>query len=787
MLFSSIIDEVKEAVGKCSTAFAMQVGTRAVELLANKGLIDPLIGYYDCAVVDDYFIALTRDVKTILRININQQPTFARSRLYEFHINSEGTTDGDEPGLSWSDRGYSPIQDEKKLPGTLQYKVSQTADNGKTCTVYGLDENGREQVEELAGHATTPVAGSVTFHKITRVVRAETSAEAFLWCNGVDQVCAQYYADETIPEYRVIKLSKTAATVRVMFRRHVYAIRTVDDFIPMHSALAVIHACKAVRFFATNESDKAMAALATAEMFLKEEQAAREEHNTIAENQEIQPAIDASIFCREGVIVSDVYDVAAQIFGPVGRRKLFDRITTAVELLGNKGQWDARLGVVDVFTADNEGELRYESIGDLNKGHGYYVLPRHVEMPVAINYKCTQTMPRNRWFEFHLNGDGSRNERSAGGTWDDAGEVCIIRRLPLDPDDEPNERRVKPTYLVAVPDSALDNATEVRIYGFERDSNGKAVEVWRNGQKGWLCPCVAGSFDPGSGAPRWVSVDRITKGESKAFIRLYATSYEIIVEGVTAIPAVPTVPAQPESDTVVVDSDVVSADAVWTGPGEDLVGYLQLSQGVGFQTGQLWQDEALTIPISSPFSNDEILSDLALTENPLSPPWGSQTTLEITFHDMDTLGDFNGVIRVDRVYTAATPEIPGTPGVPGVEEVQAWVLGDIYGMWYPDEVEPHYRMIRLSHAAPKRVRIAYRKRTAKVTSLTEPIHLRSLAAVEAMLRSLKAGETDPTAALAFEATALRYLRDERINTGPTAVGMLQFDPTTAPGLTTNVS
>lgn len=929
MLVSEILDEVKEAVGKCDTAFALRTLTRAVQLLANKGLIDPLIGYFDFTVSDNYFVALPRDVKTPLRININKKPAFSRARLYEFHINSEGTTDADDLGLSWADRGYSPIQDEKKLPGALGYKVSHASDNGKTITVTGLDEAGRQQTETLTGNATTPVAGSVTFHKIERVVREATNYEAFLWCNGTN-VCAQYYADETIPEYRVIKLSRTASHVRVMFRRKVYSVRTVDDFIPMHSEMAVIQACKAVRFLATDQNDKAAAALAMAEMFLKEEQSSREEHNAIAGGQEDQPAIDSAIFMRDGVVVGDVYDAASRIFGPVGRRALFDRITTAIELLSHKGQWDSRIGVVDVFTADNTGAVNYHTpLGQTwGLGLGYYVLPRHVETPLAISYRCGQTIPRNRWFEFHMNGDGAMSDFSSCGTWDDAGEVCLMRPLPLDGAQEPKDRSVEPTYLVAVPDDAQDNETEVRIYGFERDANDRDIEVWRNGERGWLCPCVKDSYDPGAGAPRWTAVERITKGESKSFIRLFATTYTPAVVGVPGTPGTPGTPAingTPEvaavdatalldldapytppdtfaelsaqlpegfeitsanwpvftgnitfhayfngtgiggwqvnvydaNDTMIVNAANIfgsgsvevfggdyaglvfqmtlpfnstfggdpSAEGQFAGrivrtqtafvpavPASDVTtandpavtvdsasytngfaspttvsAYLSVTQGAGFQSAQLYADAEHAVELAA-WSQEDTLDQIQFAAGVNEGDWDGISAFTLFLSGFVAMGELTGaefvITRTVQQDVAEVVEIPEIPEIPAVAAF--WTLGEQYGFWYPDECEPRYRMIRLPHRAPRRIRLLFRKRTPKVTSLTEPIPLRSRYAIEQMMRGLKAGEQDPNATAAFEAQALRYLREERINLGPTSVGIFQFDASTMPGFTGNV-
>jgi len=764
MLVREIIDEVKEGIGKCSDAFAIKTITRAVQLLANKGLIDPLVGYFDFSVSNDFFVALPREVKTPLRVNINKEPTFSRSRIYEFHINSMGTQIGEEPGLSWSDRGYSPIQNEKALPGTLAYQVTNDADIGKTIIVTGKDENGRTVIESLSGTREGTNAGEKIFHRIEVVQRLETIGETFLLCNGTN-LAAQYYGDELTPEYRVIKLSKSASNVRVMFRRHVFTLKTLDDFIPMHSELAVIQACKAVRFMGTDENDKAAASLTMAEMFLKEEQASREEHNTIAENQETQPAIDASTYVRDSIIVADVYDVAAEIFGPIGKRKLFDKITSAIEILSNRGQWDARLGWVDVFSADNRGEVTYDTpLAQNGKGHGYYVLPRHVEIPVAITDRCGASIPRNRWFEFHMNGDGGMRDRSSCHTWDDQGETCIIRKWPLNPLEEPKKRRPLPLQFVAVPDDPVDENVPVMLYGTERDLNDRDVEVWRGGKRGWACPCIPGNYNPGIHAPLFTSIERITKGESRGFIRLFTTT------GTPEVPEVPTANVQ----TVITQWTFMGTPIDYTNGADRIV-----------EIEPTWPlDPMIPRDVTFVFSNTSGPGTVHLyaSVGDAGDVYVHNQVLALNAPTLVAWGDYSFQVTVifgdETVRNIA--EIPGTIGVPAL-----WVTDDLFGMWYPDELEPKYRAIKLPHAAPKRIRVAYRKRTPKVTSLTEPIPLRSRFAIEQQLRAIKsAGE--PQLAAQFEATALNYLRDERINIGPSVTGMFQFDESTAPGFTGNV-
>lgn len=648
MLVSSIYDQVAEVTGLCDQTLNLQRLSRAVELLANSGLFDPLIGYLDFNNNDTNLVTLPREVKTVLRCNINRQPTFFRNRLFEFTLNGPGNNDGDEVGFAWHDRGDLPIQEERRLPGKLAYVCTKTTDVGKSIIIRGGDVDGNEIEETLTAKVLASATfGTKEFHKVTQVIRDQTDDVCLLYCVGTatNQLVAQYYPDETLPTYRVIKLSKKVSNVRIMFRREVFEITSLNDVIPLHSKMAVIHATKAVCAYANDEYDKGDACLARAIKFIKDEQASRDEADAIAASLEIAPMGNYTINVRDSIVVADLYDVACDIFGFIGQPKIFDKITTAIEALRNKAHWDSCLGIVDVWTTWNT------STGDLfvpvaresyanpreGKGTGHFVLPRFVESVVSLNYLNAPAIARNRWFEFHPNGTGETNVASRG-TWDDAGEVCVLRPFPLDP----VTKKTIATKLVALPEDPADNGKEVCIFGVERLPDGREVEVYRNGQPGFRVPCVHNAYDPGERSPAWVRIDRIKRACTNGFVRLTQTN--------------------------------------------------------------------------------------------------------------------------------------GT--VPGSE----------YGFWYPDEIEPKYRAIRTPFANCQRIRILYRIRSPKVSSLFQPIPLRSRLAIENMMRALKAQAIgDINSAMAFEQMAVGYLSEERINSTPSDAGTLAFDDTTMPGFTGNIT
>lgn len=628
MRLIDVKEQIKEAVGACGDSSVIgRTVTTAVELLANKGLLDSLQGYLDI-VAAGRTIALPREVKVPIRININGNPSFSRSRMFEFSQATGGTIEGDEVGFAWADRHYAVIQDETKLPDKVSYLVTDADDAGKTCTIKGRTADGVIRTETLVGATSTPTESTYTYVDLIRVVREATESEAFLQTS--EGACARYYADEEEPKYRVIKLSKVADSVRILYKKHVPTISDDQDEIPIDSRMAIIQMCKAVRLMSEDKWDEAAKAEDNAIRFLREEQDSRDLGVTTGLLFDSQRVANLNISTREMIIVADIYDEAAQIFeqGIIGQKTLFDKITTAIEVLANKAQWDSLVGYADIWKSDTTEEENYSG-----KGNGFFVLPRDVERILALNVCGSPKEARNKWYEFHLNGSGERNY-SSGCTWDDVGTVVTVNRLPIDPD----TKKITPTTLYAQPASSEDDGTEVRIFGIEELSDGSWVEVYRDGVRGWLCPCVDGSESPGSNPPQFVRIDRITKAESTGFISL--------------------------------------------------------------------------------FRSDDVLM----------------------------------------------------------------------GYWEPDELEPNYQMIKVNSGRERRIRIRYRRRWRKISSLYDPIFIRSRIAILNMLRALKAQEAGNTSgAIEMENLAVQYIKDEQRAMDPVGRSGLQINRATSPLVSFNIS
>lgn len=629
MRVSDIIDEVKEATGSCDSSNNFITLTRAIELLSAKGTFDPLLGTLDFFVDNAYLLALPRDVKTPLRLNINNNPSFARARIFEFMPNAPGSVDGPEVGWQWHERGYSPIQDETKLPSKLRYNVTDAADIGKTLKVTGLGVDGRLRKETLLGAMEDHLLTKYAYAEIRSVIREATEAEGNLWAET--GTIGRYYPDEEEPSYRVIKISATGVAVRMLYRKHTFKITSLDDIIPLNSAMAVIRAAEAVRMMQEQKPEDGVALMQVASGMLMEEQQTRDEGASLGSALDVTTVTNTNIITNDLLIVADVYDKACEILGGVGRAKVFDRITDAIEALSNKTQWDSLLCNADVCRAANQQDEVHAG----RRNYGYFVLPRYVDAVLAVNVGSMPTTPRNRWFEYHLNGPGSYHWMLCD-SFEDCGDTCIINGLPFDRTNRP--RRVSPCRLICVPDNNLDTDKIIRVFGVEKLADGTEVEVYRSNMKGYVIPQKIGSYTFPDNAPKWVKIERIQRNATMGFCKLIAKPVDTIIDDVTL------------------------------------------------------------------------------------------------------------------------------------------------GYYYPDELAPRYRMIRVAGCGNNQmIRVKFRKRTHKITALTDVINLRSRLAIENMVRAIMKQEGDPQNAAVNEQIAIGYLQEEQLARNPHSDGSLQFAPGLAPG------
>jgi hypothetical protein len=101
-------------------------------------------------------------------------------------------------------------------------------------------------------------------------------------------------------------------------------------------------------------------------------------------------------------------------------------------------------------------------------------------------------------------------------------------------------------------------------------------------------------------------------------------------------------------------------------------------------------------------------------------------------------------------------------------------LTQFLGTFWPNVAEPKFRVIKIGQKAVS-VRLRYRKRWVKITSLTDPVHMRSRSALMNALRSIATAIQDPNGAAVLLQAAKAQLNAEWRATHPQEELGIQID------------
>lgn len=118
------------------------------------------------------------------------------------------------------------------------------------------------------------------FKKVDRIDKSITDGfiQLYAWDTGrTDNITnlGRYAPDEILPSYRRIKIGSRCQWVRLRYKRRMFQLRSLEDFIPMTSRMALLMMLRALEYYRGELIDKAEIAENQAERFLIEEQKAR--------------------------------------------------------------------------------------------------------------------------------------------------------------------------------------------------------------------------------------------------------------------------------------------------------------------------------------------------------------------------------------------------------------------------------------------------------------------------------------------------------------------------------
>jgi hypothetical protein len=126
--------------------------------------------------------------------------------------------------------------------------------------------------------------------------------------------------------------------------------------------------------------------------------------------------------------------------------------------------------------------------------------------------------------------------------------------------------------------------------------------------------------------------------------------------------------------------------------------------------------------------------------------------------------------RIDRIWIEGTAQsfitLYATDGTTLVQNL---------GTFWPGVSEPRFRVIKIGQKAVT-IRMRYKKRWLKISSLADPLHMRSRSALCDALRSIQTATTDPMSANALRMSAKQLLNQEWRASHPHETLELHFDP-----------
>jgi len=262
---ADIYDEAKKIIGNCDDTRFFRVLGDVVSMIANKGEFEGWKGWLDICTNGGLCVTLPREVETVLAVNLGGKPTLGYDQLFNFHLNGPGDC-RDRCDWGWQDQGqwhctYRDLLEPAKLVCYLQ---NQDDDNAEVI-VYGFDSQGNRlrrqvsgewidgyQLPTIYGYALTesdaPLVARITGFKKARTngtIRLSTIDDS----GGTGTLLGIYEPDETLPQYRRIKLYRSCSWVRIAYRKTNPTFYSRHDHIPLKSRLGFLLGVRAWKYY----------------------------------------------------------------------------------------------------------------------------------------------------------------------------------------------------------------------------------------------------------------------------------------------------------------------------------------------------------------------------------------------------------------------------------------------------------------------------------------------------------------------------------------------------------
>jgi hypothetical protein len=285
MYVSDFYPDAKRAFEGCDETTIFRRLSDAVRLLNNTGIADVNLGEVEICSCDGC-LTLPRDVGTVLGVDVCGQPTLLQDQWFKYHINGPGSKCG--PCGVITEMGQVCTFRDPSEAAYLIAEVTSSADNNKKLRVFATDTEGKKIF--TAGPDGTLVEGFLVptiygysqrnpnvpaLGRIYRISKEATKDFVKLYAvnasDGVSQtLIGNYEPSETEPTYRRIRVPNKAATL-VKYKKADLEVRSQRDWVNCDNRLALILACRAVKFGLDDKFTAADAAMARATAILSQQ------------------------------------------------------------------------------------------------------------------------------------------------------------------------------------------------------------------------------------------------------------------------------------------------------------------------------------------------------------------------------------------------------------------------------------------------------------------------------------------------------------------------------------
>lgn len=524
MIAEHVRKEAEAILGKTNEdEYVLRKLSDAIEMLANEGNWDGMTGYVRLNVNNQPFMMLPSEIETPLFLYQDdgvdaQQRALFRDRLYEFIANHPAETLRNKISFEWGDTGEFPLQ---IIPDTdTRLRVNNIGAKVKV-TGYTSDDRFAEGITLQDVYTDSPIWKANSIVSISREkgapntfvkVFAETGSGLTPPAYAADGIVSTIAWDDLEPKYRRVTFGKPVLFARMIYRRRTRRIQCWSSYIPIDNKLSLTFALRSIRLLElTDPKIEAGSALQKfAVDLLNKEQVSRNSAQALAAAGALNISDANANLNMTGLIsVSEIYDAACSITGPVGKEKVLDFISATVKRLSDKAGWDSLLGFADAraIPAQASRDLTYQ-------GGMVLALPGWIDSIISMSdCRGNPLVGRNEFVHFHLNGPSPTHLAQRWYDW--MPDSALMRDLAED------------CNLIAIKDNDGDPDPGFRIYG--RNADGHQVNgtdgqpgVAFNGQP---TTTTAADIDPNADQfnplKKFKKVDRIIRTRGTATTRFY--------------------------------------------------------------------------------------------------------------------------------------------------------------------------------------------------------------------------------------------------------------------------